>query len=48
MQNEFKIDNGKTMITFLSDDLALHVRVEYANINCEINQSEHGLSFTAV
>ncbi len=28
--------------------LALHVRVEYVNIDCKMNQSEHGLSFTAV
>ncbi len=41
-----KIDNRKAMITFLSDvTLALHVRVEYEDIDCEINQSERG--FTA-
>ncbi len=28
--------------------LVLHVRVEYANIDCKINKSEHGLSFIAV
>ncbi len=28
--------------------LALHVRVEYANIDSEINQPEHRLSFTSV
>ncbi len=26
--------------------LALQARIEYANINCEINQSEHDLSLT--
>ncbi len=28
--------------------LALHMRVEYVNIDCEMNQSEYGLSYTAV
>ncbi len=28
--------------------LALRVRVEYANIDCEINQAEHSLSFIVV
>ncbi len=37
------------MITFLYDvTLVLHVRVEYENIECEINQSEHGLPFPVV
>ncbi len=44
MQNEGKTDNRKTMITFTSNDLALYARVEYANIDCEINQSEHSSS----
>ncbi len=48
MQNEGKTDNGKIMNTFLSDDISAPSRVEYANIECEINQSEHGSSLTAV
>ncbi len=48
MQNEGRIDNRKTMIAFVSNDFSAHARVEYAHIEREINQSEHGLSFTAV
>ncbi len=47
MQNEGKTDNRKTMITFLSDDFSTQ-RVKYANIDCEINQSEHSLSLSTV
>ncbi len=42
MQNKDKTDNRKT------GDLAFQARVEYVNIDCEINQSEHNLSLTAV
>ncbi len=43
MQNEGKIDNRKTMITCLFHDFSA-----YANMDCKMNQSEHGLSFTVV
>ncbi len=48
MQNEGKTDNRRTMIMFSSVDLALQARVEYANIDREINQSEHSSSLTQV
>ncbi len=41
MQNESKTDNIKTT-------LELQARVEYANIDREINQSEYGSSLTPV
>ncbi len=43
-----KTDNSTTMITICLMTLALQVRVEYANIDCEMNQSKLGLSLTAV
>ncbi len=43
-----KTDNRKNMITFLFDDLALQVRVEYGNDDREINQSEQSSSLTVV
>ncbi len=48
MQNEGKTDNKKTMITLSCNDLSAPARVEYVNIDCEINQSEHGSSLTVV
>ncbi len=48
MQNVGKTDNRKTMIMVSSRNLALQARVEYANIDSEINQSEQGSSLTVV
>ncbi len=48
MQNQGKTDDRKTMNTFSSNTLALQARVEYANIEQEINQSEHSSFLTVV
>ncbi len=47
MQNEGKIENRKTMITFLFDDSRAPCVNGICEINCEMNQSKYGLSFTA-
>ncbi len=47
MKNEGKINHRKTM-NFCVMNLTLRVRFEYANIDGEINQYEHDLSFTTV
>ncbi len=48
IQNESKTDNRKTMIIFSFTTSALQARVQYVNFDCEIDQSEHSSSFTAV
>ncbi len=48
MQNEVKIDNRKTMVTFFSDDFSAARESRICEYRWEINQSEHGLSFTVV
>ncbi len=45
---KIKLITGKPWLHFCPMTLALHVRVEYANFDCEVNQSENGLSFTEV
>ncbi len=48
MQNEGKLITKKPRSHFCTMTLALQARVEYANIDREINQSEHSLSLTVV
>ncbi len=48
MQNKGELITGKPLSRFRPMTLALQTRVIYVNIECDINQSEHGSSLTAV